>query len=252
MKIVTYNINGIRAGIKKGFIEWLQNNDYDIVCLQEVKALEAEIPCDQIKQLGYTISLFAANKKGYSGVAILSKLSIKNLTKGNGFAQSDFEGRVIQAEYDNFLLINTYFPSGSSGDERQFYKEQFLKEYLSFIQQKQKQFQDIIILGDFNICHRPIDIHDPVSNKNSSGFLPQERAWMDDFFSLGFVDSLRQVNPHPHQYTWWSYRANAKQNNKGWRIDYIALSASLKSQIRNVSIAPELPFSDHCPVILEL
>ena len=251
MKIISYNVNGIRSAISKGLLEWVSAYNADIYCFQETKAHEIDIDKESFEKLGYHTYFFSAQKKGYSGVGVITKLKPINVIYGNGMEKADFEGRVIQLEFENFTLLNTYFPSGSSGDERQAYKMEFLSDYLKLLHSKLK-IVPLIIAGDYNICHQAIDIHDPKGNKNSSGFLPEERAWMDDFFGCGMVDSFRVINPHPHQYSWWSFRANARSNNKGWRIDYINVSNSLKEKIIDAAILPDVKHSDHCPVMLEL
>jgi exodeoxyribonuclease III len=251
MKVISYNVNGIRAAIKKGFLDWLATNPADVICLQEVKAEQTDIDIEAVTKLGYEHCWFSAQKKGYSGVAIFSKLPIKKVQIGNGYTQSDFEGRVISAEINGVLLINAYFPSGSSGAERQDYKMIWLDEFYTYI--KALKNKKIIITGDYNIAHNPIDIHDPKGNKNSSGFLPDERAWLDKFFNDGFVDSLRAITKEPHLYSWWSMRMpSVRLNNKGWRIDYISVSQALNKNIKNAGILPDIKHSDHCPVWLEL
>lgn len=252
MRIITYNVNGVRAAIKKGFIDWLGTDPADVVCMQEIKANKEDVDTGLIEQLGYETFWFPAQKKGYSGVAIFSKIKPDQVSYGNGITQSDFEGRVIRADYGDTTLINAYFPSGTSGEERQGYKYQWLDEFFDYLGQLRQSRPKLIVCGDYNICHKPIDIHNPVSNKNSSGFLPDERAWMDKFFENGFVDSFRHLNPDPHHYTWWSLRANARNNNKGWRIDYINVTEPLKSNIKAATIYPMIKHSDHCPVYLEL
>lgn len=252
MRIVSYNVNGLRSAIKKGFTDWLKTDPADIICLQEIKATKEDVDTSAIEALGYQDHWFPAQKKGYSGVAIFSKIKPDQVHYGNGISQSDFEGRVIRADYGDTTLINAYFPSGTSGEERQTYKYQWLDEFFGYLGELRKTRPRLIVCGDYNICHRPIDIHNPVSNKNSSGFLPEERAWMDKFFEHGFVDSFRQLNPDPHHYTWWSLRANARNNNKGWRIDYINVTEPLRAQIKAAEIYPMVKHSDHCPVYLQL
>src|SRR5690625_4330216 len=178
MRIITYNVNGIRAAKRKGFLEWLEEDPADIICLQEVKAMEDQVDIEKFKNLGFHVYWFAAQKKGYSGVAVLSKFPAQEVKYGTGHEQSDEEGRVIQLEFDKFTLINAYFPSGSSGDHRQDYKYQWLDEFYEHVQNLKNEKENLIVVGDYNICHKAIDIHNPVSNKNSSGFLPEERAWM--------------------------------------------------------------------------
>ncbi|MCC7029619.1 MAG: exodeoxyribonuclease III [Chitinophagaceae bacterium] len=253
MKIVSYNVNGIRSAMSKGLLEWIQQDQADIYCFQETKAHEADIDKASFEKLGYHTYFFSAQKKGYSGVGVITKIKPNDVIFGCGFEQADFEGRVLQLSFDEFDLINTYFPSGSSGEERQGYKMRFLADYIAWLQGKLASPNTrLVVAGDYNICHQPIDIHDPKGNRNSSGFLPEERAWMDDFFACEMVDSFRQINPHPHQYTWWSFRANARTNNKGWRIDYINVSKALKENIADAAIYADAKHSDHCPVMLQL
>jgi exodeoxyribonuclease III len=253
MKIISYNVNGIRSAISKGLIDWIKEYDADVYCFQELKANVSDIPTELFEALGYHCYWFSAQKKGYSGVGVISKQKPLDVVYGCGLEQADFEGRVLQLQFENFYLINTYFPSGSSGDERQDYKMQFLNDYLNLLNSKLLiQNSKLLIAGDYNICHQPIDIHDPKSNKDSSGFLPEERAWMDDFFNSGMIDTFRTINPHPHQYSWWSFRANARNNNKGWRIDYINASKNLQDAINDAAILPDVKHSDHCPVMLTL
>ncbi|MDQ6889268.1 MAG: exodeoxyribonuclease III, partial [Bacteroidota bacterium] len=249
----TYNVNGIRAAIRKGFIDWLAADPADVICLQEVKANKDDIDTVAIESAGYRSYFFSAQKKGYSGVAILSKLLPDNVAYGHGKEQSDFEGRVLRADFNDITLINAYFPSGTSGDHRQAYKYIWLGEFLDYLNDLRKTRTKIIVCGDYNIAHKEIDIHNPVSNKNSTGFLPQERAWLDKFMENDFVDGFRHLNKEPHQYTWWSVmRPTTRLANKGWRIDYINVSANLQDMIKEVKIFPEVKHSDHCPVYLEI
>ena len=245
-------MNGLRSAISKGFTDWLATDPADVVCLQEVKAHKENVDFASIEALGYETYWYPAEKKGYSGVAIFTRRKPDLVQYGNGIMQSDAEGRVIRADFGEVTLINAYFPSGSSGDIRQAYKYQWLDEFFDYIHKLRRDRPNLIVTGDYNICHRPIDIHNPVSNKDSSGFLPEERAWMDKWFDSGFVDTFRFFNPHPHQYSWWSFRANARANNKGWRIDYISVSKSLEPHLRDAAIYPHVKHSDHCPVYAEL
>ena len=249
MKIISYNINGIRAVIKKGFVDWLKKQNPDIICLQEVKALKDQFDYLIFEKLGYHVYWNPAEKKGYSGVAILSKFKANKITFGLGNKKFDVEGRFLRADYDDFSICSIYFPSGTSGPVRQGYKMEFLHEIYNYVKNENSS---LILCGDFNICHFPIDIHDPIRNKNSSGFLPEEREWMTQFLKLGFIDIFRNINPHPHHYTWWSYRSMAKLRNKGWRIDYYMISTVLKKRVKNSSIMKEVSFSDHCPIVLDL
>ena len=252
MKIISYNLNGIRSALGKGFGQWLEQNNFDVVCVQELKAMQDQVDSSLFEHLGYHQYWHSAEKKGYSGVAIFSKQKPDEVQIGCGIPEYDKEGRVIRARFGDVMIINTYFPSGSSGDVRQDVKMNFLNYYLPFIEKIKKQNPKLLVAGDYNICHKEIDIHDPKGNKDSSGFLPEERAWMDKFFAAGFTDSFRHFNPNPHQYSWWSFRANARNNNKGWRIDYINSSKELDAQLKSAQIMPDVKHSDHCPVLLEL
>ncbi|HTO14609.1 MAG TPA: exodeoxyribonuclease III [Edaphocola sp.] len=255
MKIISFNVNGIRSAMNKGFIEWLETEQPDFICLQEIKALKENVDVESIEALGYQTYWYSAQKKGYSGVAIFTKIEPLAVHYGNGFNQSDFEGRVLRLEYPNYSIISVYFPSGSSGDERQTYKYQWLEEFYQYIEALKKEGKSLIVCGDYNICHKAIDIHNPVSNKNSSGFLPDERAWMDKWFDNKLVDTFRLLYPEQRdQYSWWSFRGAARANNKGWRIDYISVTEDLKDKVKDATISPEIKMSDHCPVttILEL
>lgn len=253
MRIVTYNVNGIRAAIKKGFIDWLKEDPADVICLQETKAMKENIDHEALSEMGYHNYWYSAEKKGYSGVAIFSKVKPDNVVYGNGMEQSDIEGRVIRADFGDVTLINAYFPSGTSGTERQTYKYQWLDEFHAYLLELRKTRPNIIVCGDYNICHREIDIHNPKGNKKSSGFLPEEREWMDKFFDSGFVDSFRHFNEEPHHYTWWSQRfPTVREQNKGWRIDYISVTEPLKEKLIAADIYPDVKHSDHCPGYLEL
>ena len=251
MKIISYNVNGIRAALKKDFTSWLASTQADVVCLQETKAMEDQVDMEAIEALGYQHYWFSAQKKGYSGVAILSKTKPLNVEYGTGIDHMDFEGRVIRVDFKHCSVISLYLPSGTNTD-RLSYKFQFMDEFASYVDLLKKQFPNLVICGDYNICHKAIDIHDPVRNKNVSGFLPEERAWLDRFLASGFIDSFRHLNPEPHHYSWWSYRANARANNKGWRIDYALVARPLANAIQRAYILPEAYHSDHCPVVVEM
>ncbi|MAZ55647.1 MAG: exodeoxyribonuclease III [Flavobacteriales bacterium] len=251
MKIISYNINGIRAALRKGFIGWLKEESPDVICLQEIKANVDQFDITEFEKIGYYCYWFSAQKKGYSGVAILSKVKPNNIVYGCGMHEFDSEGRVIKAEFDKISIFCCYFPSGSSGELRQAFKMKFLDFFYNFIKSEKKNTH-ILACGDYNICHKSIDIHDPIRNKYSSGFLEEERNWVDSFINLGFIDTFREINTQPHQYSWWSYRANARANNKGWRIDYHMLSNSLKHKIKDAKILSNIHHSDHCPILLEL
>ncbi len=251
-KIISYNVNGIRAAVKKGFIEWLVASNADIVCIQETKAQREQIPVMELEAAGYQTYSYSAVKKGYSGVAILSKQKPDHVEYGMGIEKYDNEGRMIRTDYGDISVFSVYHPSGTSGDERQAFKMQWLEDFENYITEFKKERPNLIIAGDYNICHRPIDIHDPIRNANSSGFLPEEREWIDGFQKTGFIDSFRYFNKEPHNYTWWSYRANARANNKGWRIDYVMVAEPLESKMQRAVILPEAKHSDHCPTTLEV
>jgi exodeoxyribonuclease-3 len=239
--------------MKKGFTDWLKTDPADVICVQETKAEKDNVNHKLFTDLGYHDYWFSARKKGYSGVAVFTKIKPDNVVYGNGHGPSDEEGRVIQLDFGDTRLINAYFPSGTSGDERQAFKYQWLDEIDAFLEQLRKKHPKLILCGDYNIAHREIDIHDPKGNKKSSGFLPEERAWMDRFFEKGWVDSLRAFKPDPGQYTWWSQRfPSVRLQNKGWRIDYINVTEPLRTKLVSAAIYPDVKHSDHCPVYVEL
>jgi len=253
MKIITYNVNGIRAALSKNWLDWLKATQADVVCLQEIKASPDQlVDLHLLEELGYQHYWYPAEKKGYSGTAIFTKITPKHVEYGCGLPDYDREGRVIRADFDQCSVLSTYFPSGSSGDERQAFKYQFLNDFQRYINALKSTLPNLVICGDYNICHKPIDIHNPKSNVNSSGFLPEEREWMENFIQSGFVDSFRHFNEEPHHYTWWSYRAGARSKNLGWRIDYTLVSESLKLNLKRAAILPDAKHSDHCPVLVEL
>lgn len=253
MKILTYNVNGIRAALTKDLLGFLERENADIVCFQEIKAMPEQFDTTVFEPLGYHCYWYPAQKKGYSGVAILSKFKPINVAFGCSHEMYDFEGRVLRLDFEDFAVISAYFPSGSSGDSRQEVKMAFLDYFYTYVENLKKEVPKLIICGDYNICNYPIDIHDPVGNKNSSGFLPEERDWLTAFFKSGYTDTFRYLHPDlAHQYTWWSFRANARNNNKGWRIDYIAIDNALKEQLKSAKILPNDKQSDHCASYIEL
>lgn len=252
MKIISYNVNGIRAAISKGFFDWLKSANPDVLCLQEIKATPDQIPLLDFEAAGYPYHYwYPAQKKGYSGVAILSKTAPKNVVFGTGIDYMDFEGRNLRVDFDEFSVMSLYLPSGTN-IERLDHKFMYMNDFQKYITTLRNEIPNLIICGDYNICHEPIDIHDPIRNKTVSGFLPEERAWLDGFLKTGMIDTFRHLNKEPHNYSWWSYRANARANNKGWRIDYCLATKPLENKIKRALILPEAKHSDHCPVLVEI
>jgi exodeoxyribonuclease-3 len=251
MKIISYNVNGIRAAVKKGFIDWLKSADPDLICLQEIKAQEDQLDLSIFEQAGYLHNYwFSAQKKGYSGVAILSKTKPNKVVFGTGITSMDFEGRNIRADFEGVSVMSLYLPSGTN-QARLEHKLEYMDLFQDYINDLKKELPNLVICGDYNICHEAIDIHDPIRNKNVSGFLPEERAWMGQFLKNGFVDAFREFNSEPHNYSWWSYRANSRANNKGWRLDYTLVSQPLQKKLKRAVILSEAVHSDHCPVLVE-
>ncbi|MBL4752130.1 MAG: exodeoxyribonuclease III [Flavobacteriales bacterium] len=250
--IISYNVNGVRAALKKGFIEWINACKPDILCLQETKALKEQVDTDQFEEAGYHHYWHSAEKKGYSGVAILCKEEPDHVEYGCKIGDNDREGRVLRVDFGDTSIISVYMPSGSSGDLRQAFKMEWLADFEAYIKELRRERPKLIISGDYNICHKPIDIHNPISNKNSSGFLPEERDWIDGFMKTGMVDSFRHFNQDPHHYSWWTYRQQARERNLGWRIDYNLVSQPLAGSMKAARILSEAKHSDHCPVYLEI
>ena len=252
MKIISYNVNGIRAALKKDFIGWLQLADPDVICLQETKAHKEQLDLSVFENAGYKYHYwFSAQKKGYSSVAVLSKTEPNHIEYGTGIESMDFEGRNLRIDFDGVSIMSLYLPSGTN-DTRLAFKLNYMDEFLKYVTELKQNHPNLVICGDYNICHEAIDIHDPVRLKNTSGFLPVERNWFTKFMASGFTDSFRHLNESPHQYSWWSYRANARANNKGWRLDYNMVSNPLKDKIQRAYILSEAVHSDHCPVVVEL
>ena len=251
MKIITYNVNGLRAAVTKGLPEWLAQEQPDVLCIQETKLQPEQFPAEAFEGLGYKPYLFSA-QKGYSGVAILTRREPDHVEIGMGIEKYDNEGRFIRADYGDTSVVSVYHPSGTSGDERQTFKMEWLEDFQNYVVELQKTRKKLILCGDYNICHEPIDIHDPVRNATNSGFLPEEREWMTRFLNAGFIDTFRYLNPEKQQYTWWSYRFSARKNNKGWRIDYCMVSEPVKPLLKEAYILNDAVHSDHCPAVLEV
>lgn len=250
--IISYNVNGIRAAIKKGLPDWLTEASPDILCIQETKAHPADIDVTLFEELGYHCQVHSAEKKGYSGVMTLSKETPTKVIAGMGIHKYDFEGRVLRTDFEGFTLINVYIPSGTTGGERQVFKMDFLEDFHNFINTLRREKEMILVCGDFNICHKPIDINHPERHKKSSGFLPEERAWLDEFIAGGMVDTFRMFDDRAEQYSWWSYRAGSRGKNLGWRIDYHAVSEPLKPHVKSAAILQGIVHSDHCPISVGL
>ena len=246
--IISYNVNGIRAAIRKGFAEWLSDENPDIICLQESKAQPEQVDFSIIENMGYHHHWHSAEKKGYSGVVTISKNKPDLVVEGCGMKKYDREGRIIRTDFGDVTILNCYFPSGTSGDIRQEFKYEFLDDFFKWAHKLKKERNKLIIVGDYNIAHTENDIHNPKGNKKNSGFLPEEREWMTKWFDSGFTDSFRKVHPEKTEYSWWSYRANARANNKGWRIDYQSVTDNLADAVKEVKHLGEAKHSDHCPV----
>jgi len=254
MKIISYNVNGLRAAIKKGFLDWLQQHPADVICIQENKAQQTDVAAELFASAGYKDYWFCAQKKGYSGVTVFSKIEPDAVQCGTGHKISDDEGRVQQLDFGPVKLINAYFPSGTTGAERQTYKYHWLNEFYDYVQQLRQTFPNIILCGDYNIAHTETDLHSPKKNKQTSGFLPDERAWMDKLYTNGWVDTFRHVRPNEKdRYSWWSQRfPKVREENKGWRIDYISVTEPLQACIKEADIFADVKHSDHCPVYAEI
>jgi exodeoxyribonuclease-3 len=252
MKIASYNVNGIRAALNKGFLDWLKAANPDVICLQEIKATQDQLDLELFEKAGYPYHYwFSAQKKGYSGVAILSKIKPNHVEFGTGIASMDDEGRNLRADFNGVSVMSLYLPSGTN-DARLQHKFDYMDMFQEYINQLKTDIPNLVICGDYNICHNEIDIHNPKGLSNVSGFLPVERLWLGNFIDSGFIDSFRYLNPENQTYSWWSYRANSRNNNKGWRLDYAMVAKPLQQNIKRAVILTEAVHSDHCPILLEL
>ena len=252
MNIITYNVNGIRSAASKGLLEWVKDAAPDVLCVQETKAQQDQMPALIFQEMGYHCYNFSAQKKGYSGVAIFTKQEPDKVVVGMNMPSYDNEGRFLRADFGPLSVVSVYHPSGSSGDERQAFKMQWLEDFLQYITALKQERPYLILCGDYNICHKPIDIHNPAGHVNTSGFLPEERQWMDRFIDSGFIDTFRTLHPDEVTYSWWSYRFQSREKNAGWRIDYFLISERLRDKLQTASIHTEIFGSDHCPVEITL
>ncbi len=252
LKIITYNVNGLRAAMSKGWLGWVKSVNADVLCLQEIKVQPGQLDLSVFEKLGYHACWFPAEKKGYSGVAILSRQKPDHVEYGCGMERYDREGRMIRADYGSFSVMSVYMPSGTTGEVRQSFKMKWLEDFQQYVNTLKIKRKNLVIGGDYNICHRAIDIHNPVTNARSSGFLPEEREWIGNFIDSGYIDSFRHFNQDPRHYTWWTYRAGARERNLGWRIDYLMTSKNLEKKLIRSEILNEAMHSDHCPVSLEI
>ena len=248
MKIISYNLNGIRSAISKGLLEWLHQEEPDVFCIQESKAQPEQIDVMQMQELGYHSYIHSAEKKGYSGVCIFSKEEPDKVVAGMGIPRYDSEGRVLRADFGDITVVCVYIPSGTTGDIRQAVKMDFLEDFLVWVTNLRKERPNLIICGDYNICHKPIDINHPERQVGVSGFLPEEREWMDRWEASGLVDTFRMFDKSPEKYSWWSYRFGARERNAGWRIDYAWITENLTNRVYNARIYNEVVHSDHCPI----
>ncbi len=252
LRILSWNVNGIRAIYKKGFLQWLMTDKPDILCIQETKASEEQLSDDLRTIQGYHTFYVSAERKGYSGVALLSKEEPRRIAPGWGVEAFDMEGRTVIADYDNFLLMNIYFPNGKASPERLKYKMDFYESFLEYADGLKNQGKKLIICGDVNTAHKEIDLARPKENETVSGFLPEERAWIDKLLSHGYIDTFRMFEEGGGHYSWWDYKTRARERNVGWRIDYFLVSENLKNRIRSAFILSDVMGSDHCPIGIEL
>lgn len=252
MKVISYNLNGIRAAMSKGLMEWLQAANPDVFCIQESKAQPEQIDTERFALLGYHTYLHSAEKRGYSGVGIFSKRAADKVVAGMGIAKYDAEGRVLRADFGDITIVCVYVPSGTTGGERQTYKMAFLEDFRQYLGALRKERANVVVCGDYNICHKPIDINHPERQTGVSGFLPEEREWLDRLQASGMIDSFRVFDQSSEKYSWWSYRFGSRSRNAGWRIDYHWVSSTLRERLEGARILTDAVHSDHCPVEVDI
>ncbi|MEQ1875082.1 MAG: exodeoxyribonuclease III [Bdellovibrionia bacterium] len=253
MKIISWNVNGIRAAYKKGLVDFLKREEPHLFCIQESKCQKDQVGPEFTDMLNYKSYWSCATRKGYSGVTTYSREEPSDVAYGIGVTEYDSEGRFVVTKHKDFSLYNIYFPNGGSGQERHDYKQKFLKDLQTHVAKRLKAGEQIIVVGDYNVAHREIDVYDPVKLSDESGFLPEEREWMTGFLNAGFVDTFRLLHPDAKdRYTWWDYRTMARMGNRGWRIDYICVSKGLEKRVTRAEILDHVEGSDHCPVVMEL
>jgi len=252
MRLLSWNVNGIRAVDKKGFFNWFKKEKPDVLCLQEIKALPEQFPPYLRNTPGYNVYINPGKRKGYSGVATYSKIKPKNIKNGFGIEKFDREGRILITEYPEFMLFNIYFPNGKKNQERLDYKLDFYDTFLAYADNQKAEGKNIVVCGDFNTAHKEIDLARPKENEKTSGFLPVERAWIDTFTDHGYVDTFRYFNKEPSQYTWWDMKTRARERNVGWRIDYFFVNKEFMKHVKKAFIMPEVTGSDHCPIGIEI
>ena len=252
VRILSWNVNGLRAVHRKGFLEWLGDEQPTILCVQETKASVEQLPAELRDMPGYHVYYASAEKKGYSGVGVFSKLKPNNVESGLGIRKFDVEGRVLIADYGDFILFNIYFPNGKISKVRLKYKMAFYNAFLAYVAALQNEGKRLIVCGDVNTAHREIDLARPKENSRVSGFLPEERAWIDRFIGHGFIDTFRVFNEQAGQYTWWDLKTRARERDVGWRIDYFFVTENLRKHLKNAYIMKDVMGSDHCPVGIDL
>ena len=252
MRLVSWNVNGIRAAYRKGFGEWLAAERADMVCLQETKAQPSQVGPEVLEPPGFFSCWSSAERKGYSGVAVYSRVEPRSWTRGLGIPRFDAEGRLIEADYGSFILFNVYYPNGGMGPERLAYKLDFYDAFLEHAEALRAEGRELVVCGDYNTAHHEIDLARPKENATVSGFLPEERAWLDKLEGLGYVDTLRHFSDEPGQYSYWDQKSRARDRNVGWRIDYFWVTPGLLPALTSASIDASVLGSDHCPIAIEL